>query len=209
MAARSENCTGEGSERQFPAMPQDQPQAVLEVLMNQAQGYADFSLRRVGHVPPTMLAETPKGMIHFMPPNLADGHAKDNFANTARLICIAHEVSAVVLILESWMKMAKADEALDPTELPSEALDRQEVVVLLGEAAGQQQHRFLPIVRSDNGDFFGFGDFDGPQLKNFEGRFAQVMPPKKPDAKARILARAMLERLGVTEKSLGGRRSLR
>ena len=59
-------------------------------------------------------------------------------------------------------------------------------------------------IRSDNGTFFGFGDFNGPNLDNFEGRFAQVMPPKKPDAQAKMLASAMLKAMGVTEKSLRG-----
>jgi hypothetical protein len=176
----------------------------LAELMGQAQGYAEFSMRKIGHVPPTLIAESPKGPIHFIPSNLADERAKNDFAKAVRLVCIAFDVTAAVLVLESWMKTAKPDEPLDASEPPSEALDRQEVVALLGEALGQQQQQFLPIIRSDNGKFFGFGEYSGPKPDNFEGRFAQVMPPKKPDAQARMLAGATLQAMGVTEKSLRG-----
>ena len=50
------------------------------------------------------------------------------------LVCIAHSAKACVLTLESWMKTATPGEKLDMTEPPSEAFDRREVVVLLGEA---------------------------------------------------------------------------
>ena len=33
-----------------------------------------------------MIADTPMGPIHFVPDGLTDERAKDNFANTARLI---------------------------------------------------------------------------------------------------------------------------
>ena len=84
-----------------------------------------------------MLAESTIGPLHFHPSHLQDEKAKDDFANASRLICIVYEVSAVVMVLESWMKMAKPGESLNPDELPSESLDRQEVVVLMGEAEGR------------------------------------------------------------------------
>ena len=34
------------------------------------------------------MAESPTGLIHFVPDSLKDVRAKDNFANTARLICV-------------------------------------------------------------------------------------------------------------------------
>jgi len=77
-----------------------------------------------------------KGVIQFVPDSLKDVRAKDNFANTARLICIGYEVTAAVLVLEAWIKMAKLDETLDMTEPPSEAFDRREAVVLTGETVG-------------------------------------------------------------------------
>jgi hypothetical protein len=67
---------------------------------------------------------------------LQDDRSRDDFADTARLICIAYQVPAAVIILESWRKMAAEGEKLDPEERPSEAIDRHKVVTVMGEAAG-------------------------------------------------------------------------
>jgi hypothetical protein len=129
-----------------------------------AQGYAEFAMRSIGHVPPALLAESPSGLIHFVPESLKDERAKDNLANTARLICVGYEVTAAVLVLEAWMKMAKPGETLDMTEPPSEAFDRREVVVLTGETAHHCKQMLLPIIRTDAGGLFGFGEHVGPKI---------------------------------------------
>jgi hypothetical protein len=167
-------------------MPLQQPQEVLEVLMAQAQGYADFSMRKLGHVPPLLIGAS----------------SQATSVRKRLLVCIAYNVTAVVLVLESWTKTATPDEPLNASKPPSEALDRQEVIVLAGEITGQQKQKLLPIIRSDNGRFFGFGEFTNPKLGHFEGRFAQLMPPKTPDAQAKLHAGAMLQSMGITEKSL-------
>jgi hypothetical protein len=182
-------------------MPQHPP-TPLDELLSRAQGYAEFAMRKFGHVPPALLAESPTGSIHFMPTSLMDERAKDTFANTARLICVGYEVTAAVLVLEAWMKLAKPGETLDMTEPPSEAFDRQEVVVLTGETVEHGKQILLPIIRTDAGGFFGFGEQDGTKLDNFEGRFAQMLPPKRPTAEARELARAMLAAMGISEENL-------
>jgi hypothetical protein len=184
-------------------VPQHQP-APLDELLALAQGYAEFSMRNIGHVPPALLADSPTGLIHFVPKNLKDERAKDSFANTARLICVGYEATAAVLVLEAWMKLGKPGETLDMSEPPSEAFDRREVVVLTGETAGHGQQKLLPIIRTDAGGFFGFGEHDVLQLDNFEGRFAQMVPPKRPTAEARDLARAVLAAMGISEEALRG-----
>jgi len=161
-------------------------------------------MRNISHVPPALLAESPTGLIHFVPDSLKDERAKDNLANTARLICVGYEVTAAVLVLEAWMKTARPGETLDMTEPPSEAFDRREVVVLTSETVGHGEQELLPIIRTDAGGFFGFGEHDGPKLDNFEGRFAQILPPKRTDAEGIELARAMLAAMGATEERLRG-----
>ena len=69
-------------------------------------------------------------------------------------------------------------EKFDMTEAPSEAFDRQEVIVLMGESHGGQKQKFLPIIRNGNGKFFGLGESNTPSLDKMEGRFAQILPPK-------------------------------
>jgi len=178
--------------------------APLDKLLALAEGYAEFAMRNLGHVPPALLAESPSGFIHFIPDGLKDERAKDNFANTARLICVGYEVTAAVLVLEAWIKVAKPGETLDLSELPSEAFDRREVVVLAGETRERRRQKLLPIIRTDAGGFFGFGEHDGPQLDKFEGRFAQLLPPRRPTAERIEQARAMLVVMGVAEERLRG-----
>ena len=185
-------------------MPQHQP-ARLDKLLALAQGYAEYAMRNIGQVPPTLLADSPTGFIQFVPSSFKDERAKDNLANTARLICVAYEVTAAVLVLEAWMKMARPGETLDLTEPPSQAFDRREIVVLTGETVEHSEQRLLPIIRTDAGGFFGFGEHDGPKLDNFTGRFAQLLPPKRPGAEGIELARAMLAAMGVTKERLRGK----
>ena len=128
----------------------------------------------------------------FMPDSLADEGDKDEFATKARLMCIAHAATSVVMALEAWVKFAKPGEKFDETEPPSEAFDRQEVVVLMGESHTAKKQKFLPIIRSDNGKFFGFGEDKAPPIDNMSGRFAHFLPPEVPNAGARRLAKAML-----------------
>jgi hypothetical protein len=90
------------------------------------------------------------------------------------------------------------------TEAPSEAFDRREIVMLTGETVGHGEQRLLPIIRTDAGGFFGFGEHDGPKLDNFKGRFAQLLAPKRPNAEAREMARALLAAMGITEEHLRG-----
>jgi hypothetical protein len=169
----------------------------LDDLLAQAEHYANYSMRNMGRVPPTLWLIGADGPAMFIPENLADDGAKDDFATTARLMCIAHAATASVMTLEAWMKTATPDEKLDMTEPPSEAFDRREVVVLMGESRDGQKQKFLPIIRSGNGKFFGFGESEVPRFDEMKGRFAQILPPKVPDAQLREVAKAMLKVKGV------------
>ena len=174
----------------------------LDTLTAYAEGYAKFAMKNIGRVPPTMLAISPDGLLHFIPESLGDERAKNDFANVGRLICAAYGATSAVMILESWVTLAKPDAPLDPTTPPSEAFDRMEFVVVMGETAGRKTQRFLPIVRTDAGGFFGFGDSDLPQFDGIEGRFAGMLPPVEPPAETRAMAQAVLAAIGVTRDSL-------
>jgi hypothetical protein len=101
------------------------------------------------------------------------------------------------MTLEAWAKFAKPGEKLDLTEAPSEAFDRRELVVLMGESRNGQKQKLLPIIRSDNGKFFGFGECEVPEMDEMKGRFAQLLPTKVPDDELRQIAKAMLKVKGV------------
>lgn len=142
----------------------------LNELIARAAHYAEFAMRRSRRVPPTLMALSPDGLLFFVPETMANDRAKDDFANASRFVCVAHAATEVVMILEAWMKVAPPGEALDPGEQPSEAIDRKEVVVLAGESRQKRVQKFLPIIRTDVGGFFGFGESNLPDYTNFEGR---------------------------------------
>lgn len=175
----------------------------LDDLMAQAAHYADFCLRNSGRMQPTLFLIGDNGPMMLMPESLADEREKDDFANTSRLMCIAQNASCCVMALEAWLKTAKPGEPLDVTEPPSEAIDRQEVVVLMGEARTQQRQRILTIVRSDNGKFFGLTPADIPSPDNMTGRFANILPPQVPDKEMQALAKAVLKVKGAKLVNLG------
>ena len=174
----------------------------LDTLAAYAEGYAEFAMKNIGRVPPTMLAISPEGLLHFIPESLEDERAKNDFANIGRLICAAYGATCMVMILESWVTMAKPGKELDMDTPPSEAFDREEFVVVMGETRGRKTQRFLPIVRTDAGGFFGFGEFDAMKLDGIEGRFAGMLPPKQTTPEMRAVAQALLAALGVTRDAL-------
>ena len=98
---------------------------------------------------------------------MQDDRSKDDFADTARLIRIAYQAPAAVMILESWLKMAAEGEKLDPDERPSEAIDRHEVVMVMEEAVGTTQRKVFKIVRTDAGGFFGLTEWKGLSMDQF------------------------------------------
>jgi hypothetical protein len=183
-----------------------QPEPNLETLddlLAQAEHYANFSMRNMGRLPPTLFLIGPDGPLMFVPESLADDSAKDDFATNARLMCIAHAATSVVMALEAWAKFAKPGEKLDETEPPSEAIDRREFVVLMGESHSGQKQKFLPIIRSGNGKFFGFGESEVPTMDKMKGRFAQLLPTNVPDAAMRDLAKVMLKVKGIVQDKAG------
>jgi hypothetical protein len=175
----------------------------LDDLLAQAAHYAGFCMRNSGKMSPTLFLIGADGPLMFVPASLADANEKDAFANTARLVCIAYAATACVMALEAWMKTATPGEKMDMTEPPSEAFDRQEVIVLMGESRDGQKQKFLPIIRHDNGNFFNLGETTVPGMDRMEGRFAQILPPKVADDQMRLLAKTMLKVTGVNVAKLG------
>ena len=175
----------------------------LDDLLAQAEHYANFSMRNMGRLPPTLFMIGPDGTMMFMPESMEDDNAKDDFATNAKLMCIAHGATACVMAMEVWTKFATPGEKFDETERPSEAVDRREFIVLMGESHTAQKQKFLPIIRSGNGKFFGLGESEVPEMDTMKGRFTQLLPTKVPDTDMRDLAKAMLQVKGVARAMPG------
>ena len=186
-----------------PLQPPHQLES-LDDLLAQAEHYAGFCMHNSGKMSPTLFLIGADGPLMFVPASLVDANEKDDFATTARLVCIAHAATVSVMALEAWMKTATPGEKMDMTEPPSEAFDRQEVIVLMGESHSGQKQKFLPIIRSGNGKFFNLGETTVPGMDKMEGRFARILPPKVADDQMRLLAQTMLKVKGVkTAKPVG------
>ena len=174
----------------------------LSSLIAEATRYARFTMKTSGFLAPIMMAATDKGIILFSPDKMSDTGAKDDFANKVRLITGSYGASAVVLIVESWITKAKADEPLDTLTPPSESYDREEVVMLIGQSPQGNITHLLPIHRLDNGKFWNLGDAEDMPADSFEGRFAGLLPPKPVDEKTRQMGKMLLEAMGVRVTSL-------
>ena len=178
----------------FWMTPNPNPKTLDDLLAN-AIHYAEYCMRGTGNLMPTLFLIGHDGkQVMFMPQNLADTQDKDNFANLSKLMAVATGATVAVMALEAWVKTAKVGEDFDPTEMPSEAFDRQECIVLMGESMSEgQKQQMLPIIRSGNHKFFGFGDSIVEKMDKMEGRFSQLLPAKLPDENIRALAMAMLK----------------
>lgn len=178
------------------------PQSDLALLLKQGTNYAESAMRKLGHIPPALFALTPKGALQFVPKSLENEQAKNEFANTARLVCAGYEARAALLVLESWMKVVPPGQPNDPDEPPSEALDRHEIVLLMAEARDARRQKVLRIVRTDAGGFFGLSEFEGLPDAEFQGRFSQILPPKTPTPEMVKVTKAVLAVMGVTAQAL-------
>jgi hypothetical protein len=185
-------------------LPNENPKTLDDLLAN-ARHYAEFCMRGTGRMPPTLFLIGNDGrQVMFMPQNLADVKAKDDFATTSKLMAIACGATVAVMALEAWVKTAKQGEDFDAMELPSESFDRQEWVVLMGESISEGlKQQMLPIIRSGNNNFFGFGDSAVSKMEKLEGRFSQLLPTKVLDEEMRALAIVMLKVKGVRQPKAG------
>ncbi len=169
----------------------------LDDLLRTAENYADFTLRYGGRVPEALLLLGPSGPSLYLPKNLSDEQAKDEFAATARHLAIAHDATALVMVFEAWARLAKPGVPLDANLPPSEAPDRQEVVALIGEAVGAQQARMIPILRNAVGTFSGLGESCVQTFDRAQGRFAEILPAQPPTAEEKARSEAILRAQGV------------
>ncbi len=167
----------------------------LEDLLGCAERCATLSMRECGEVRPTFMILTGEGTLLLLPGNMADEREKDTSAMTARLVCLAHDANAVVVVSEAWMSVRSHRSAY---ELPSEAPDRKEVVMLLGEAYGSRKMKFLPILRSESGAFRGFGDSSDSPYDSVEGRFTNILPAQRPTSEVRAEAKRILAAMVAT-----------
>lgn len=133
---------------------------MLDDLIAQAAHYAEFCMRNSAKMAPTLFLIGTDGPMMIAATSLDGTDELDAFVAGARLLCIA-----------------ETGEPVDMTEAPAQAFDRQQVVVLMGESHTGHKQRFLQIIRSGNGQFFGLNEIPLPETERMNGRFAQILSP--------------------------------
>ena len=177
--------------------PDPEDTARLVALADQAKNYALHMMRTTGSVPPTVIADTAEGLVFCMPSGMPDEAAKDQFADVARLLAVAHDARAIVMVVEAWVRLAAPGGKLDTETPPSQAPDRQEMVALILEDHFRSGTCLLPIMRDVFGGFLEFGENPVPEFTSAAGRFTGLMPKQVPSSSDAVTAQAALLRLGM------------
>ena len=184
---------------------------ILTVMFQKAEAYARHYMNMQGTVRPAFMftsadPDGPAGMImhagEFSP------NEKHSFQQTMRILCVAHNVSVGVFISEIWVtrRKLKPGETVDPDmaldEMPSEALDREECVLLSGETWAGMECRLFKIIRHGNGKFFNLTPDEMPPLREkkgdkVSGQMAHLLAPGEAPAPIRNAARDLLRKLGL------------
>jgi len=175
----------------------------LANLAAQAKDYAHHMMRTTGSVPPTVIADTEEGYVFCMPTSLTDTESKDRFAEVAKLFAVACRAQALVMILESWVRLPDEKGHLDPDVRPSEATDRREMVALLLEDHDSSGTVLIPIIRGEQGEFAGLADVSPVVSGDSEGRFSKLMPRHKPSSADVDKAKHQLLVLGMSVENQG------
>jgi len=174
-----------------------QEEQSLEKLMNEANLFVKYSVQRIGRIEPMLFIHGENGIAVFTPKEFKNERSKDEFANLAKLACIATGADATVFVSEAWMKRPKKGEKLDLSRPPSSFPDREEVAIMMGQTRTACEQRLLPMIRSKDGKFLGFGNEHRMNPDRMKGRFANFIPWGYPPPEVRAAAEAALDKLGV------------
>jgi hypothetical protein len=169
----------------------------LNDLMADADLLVEFAMNAAGRVPTVLFIHGPDGRAMFSPDPKGGERAKMEFPNIARLICVAQEADAAVVLSEAGVTKAALERTLDFSKFPAPCGDRQEMLVMMGETRSGCQQRLLPIERDANGKFMFFGQEQRIETERVDGRLANLLPDEYPNASERELAKAELTRHGV------------
>lgn len=170
------------------------PKLSLEDAFVAARKYSEEVMNKLGELRPTVFMVDDNGApLLYVAGSIPGEGGKATWDKIIQLLCIVHAATAAVVASEIWRAPLGPDESLK-NFVPAEQPDRTECVLLMGEALGAKKHIWLPIIRYDNGKFFGFGS---PEVDSDEmsGLFTALLPRQAPNNETRAIARAMLAQL--------------
>ena len=80
--------------------------------------------------------------------------------------------------------------------------DRQEVVILTGEAHESNRGKVLPIIRTESGAFSHFGNSDKWPIDKIVDGFSRIIPVRSPTIQVQAAAKRLLESMGITSQQI-------
>ncbi len=186
----------------------------LEDLMAYAEFYALEQMHASGSCRPCLFFSDANGLpgIFVFGRGEFDEEGKEGFRYMARLACVAHAAVICVFVSEIWASIAMAKTGESPEEvrkrtvaergIPSEDFERREMIMFAGETRQRRVCKVLPIIRSGNENFFGFGESDFPPLDTakgdkYDGRFSHILPDRDAAPDIREMARLALSMHGI------------
>ena len=165
----------------------------LQDLFKRAVDYASFIIRESAQLGPSILISATDGSHFFLTGDTSDDLAKDRFVREARLACIAYGAEAVVFVSEAWMSRRLS-------KRPSESPDREEIVILLGEAYESNLRKLFRVLRSESGPVVSIVECADLPLDQAKGRFTNILPLRRPTAEHQAQAKKLLAELGVSNR---------
>ena len=175
----------------------------VDDLIEIAGSYAEFCLTNDGTMPPSFFFIGDEGPMFYDCREFTDDEDKEVFETIMRILCMSYKASACVTALESWMTGGEDGGEVDPSIRPTEAMNRREVIWLLGDDRLARKTKMMPIIRSDNGKFFSLVDKEIIIMDEMGGRFAQILSPNSPDAEGLKFANEFLARYKVIPMKIG------
>jgi hypothetical protein len=169
---------------------------ILDRLLIHAKSYAAFALCRFGGVPRTFWAVLPNGELFTTPFDEVDNNRRE-FCAISRPLCIGLSATACVVATEAWNASFGPKDELHPGTPPSEASERDEVLIF-AEERGDQRTEVLRILRTTDGDFFAFDEvqpWDMPKIPDVFSLFPQA-PPSEAECRS---ARGLIKEIGCEE----------
>lgn len=185
----------------------DKGREALEGLMKDAELFVTRHMRENGGCPPALFIHGEEGNAILRADALPSDRSKENFANVAHLMCVAHAADASVFVSEGWVVVRQPNKQLDLSQPPSKAPDRQEILMMMGESRQGGIQKLMPILRDQQGKFLGFGETRQIGADKAHGRFAGFIQEEMPTREMQNRAKKLLETAGVvqTERKEEGR----
>ena len=154
---------------------EDKAGDMLGVLMQEAESFCERMMRGPGRLPLVLFLHGVNGIrpLTGVSMSFVDEGQKTFFVRRARLMCIQDAADTVVLGTQATMPRAGGEGGGEGDPQLSKLLGCREVVVLLGETRETTVEKILPVVRSDNGEFFGFGE--APELRKERDKASPLM----------------------------------